>query len=286
MYNLRYHLASLVAVFLALAVGLLLGTLVAERGTIGEQVSALAANLQAEYDRVSAANNELQARVERDDAFTQDAVGPLTANALVGSNVMVVVGAGRTNGLQTTVEAVRFAGGTVSTATLREAALALDTAVPDAVVAYFAASGLPAPAPGPELIDRVAQTLAAEWGAAGARPLTDALVAAGLLSTDDFPAELVATSLVVLGDGTGAADGFSLALARAFGARGAVALGADSTVLEGGPAAACASAGLGAIDHLGTPQGRVSLVYLLSGRAHGYYGYGAGAQAAYPQLVL
>ena len=34
MYNLRYHIASLVAVFLALAVGLLLGTVVVERGEL------------------------------------------------------------------------------------------------------------------------------------------------------------------------------------------------------------------------------------------------------------
>ena len=54
MYNLRYHIASLVAVFLALSVGLLLGTVVAERGMITDQTGALVADLQARFDEIQA----------------------------------------------------------------------------------------------------------------------------------------------------------------------------------------------------------------------------------------
>ena len=41
MYNIRYHIASLVAVFLALALGLVLGGLVVQQGTFSKQQKAL-----------------------------------------------------------------------------------------------------------------------------------------------------------------------------------------------------------------------------------------------------
>ena len=64
MYNLRYHIASLVAVFLALSVGLVLGSIVVERGTLDEQREALVTSLQQEFTELNAENKLLKARVE------------------------------------------------------------------------------------------------------------------------------------------------------------------------------------------------------------------------------
>jgi hypothetical protein len=50
MYNLRYHIVSLVAVFLALTVGLVLGTVVVERGVLTKQRAALVGDLTKQYD--------------------------------------------------------------------------------------------------------------------------------------------------------------------------------------------------------------------------------------------
>src|SRR5574340_14803 len=92
MYNLRYHIASLVAVFLALSVGLILGTVVAERGMITDQATALVSDLQQRFDEISAENEQLQAGMERDRAFAEEVVPTLTAGNLQGRNVFIFVG--------------------------------------------------------------------------------------------------------------------------------------------------------------------------------------------------
>ena len=112
MYNLRYHVASLVAVFLALAVGLLLGTVVAERGVITDQSSALVAGLQERFDEISAANDELRIGLERDREFAEDAATALVDGRLAGRRVVVLVGAGRVDGVGDVERAIADAGGT------------------------------------------------------------------------------------------------------------------------------------------------------------------------------
>ncbi|MDO8848569.1 MAG: copper transporter [Coriobacteriia bacterium] len=285
MYNLRYHIASLVAVFIALSVGLLLGTVVAERGMITDQTTELVADLQARFDEISAQNAELEAGLARDRAFAESAVAPLTAGQLAGRNVAIIVGTGRVDGIAAVSEAVSGAGGTTLTAALMTPALGLDAVEPEGLAGYFQLRGIEMAEPGEELERQVAEALVAEWRAGADQPLTQLLASTGLLSIESSDGTATVDAVVLMGSQESGCDAFGLALGRSMDAAGGVALGAESSAADGGCAAVCSAEGLSAVDHVATAQGRFSLVWILAGRAEGYFGSGAGAQSFYPPLA-
>ena len=284
MYNLRYHIASLVAVFLALSVGLILGTVVAERGMITDQTSSLVADLEARFDEIQASNDALQVGLDRDRSFAEAAAVPLTAGQLAGKNVAVFVGADRIDGATAVSEVIAGAGGTSYVVALQQPALGLDIEEPAGLAGYFQLHGIEIAEPGDALVRQVADALVTEWRSGAAQPLTELLVGEGLLGIESTSETATLDAVVIVGTGEAGCDAFALAVARSMSAAGGTAAGAESTPVAEGVAAACVSEGLPAVDHLHTPQGKVSLVWILAGRARGYYGSGTGAEAFFPPL--
>ena len=91
MIDFRYHLVSLIAVFLAVALGIIIGTTALNeplQANIEGQVTALEQDKRSLEDRTQ----QLQAQVDSSDAFA-DAVAPaLVDGALTGSSVLLVLG--------------------------------------------------------------------------------------------------------------------------------------------------------------------------------------------------
>lgn len=285
MYNLRYHVASLVAVFLALAVGLLLGTVVAERGMLTDRSTALVEDLRKRFDEITAANAELREGLQRDRAFAEEVEPLLLAGALEGRNVAIVVGTGRVDGLGAAQDALAAAGAAPSLVTLVRPGLRIDAPAREVLAAYFASRGETAATDDAALVEQVATALAAEWQRPGDRTLTALLVDQGLVQVEGIGGDVAVDSVVVMAaDADGGCDPFARALADAYRASGGTAVAAEASYSEGGVAQSCAAEGLSAVDHLSTPQGRFSLVWLLAGRAEGYYGTGDGADGYYPRL--
>ena len=285
MYNLRYHIASLVAVFLALAVGLLLGTVVAERGMFSDQATSLVGDLQRRFDEITATNDELKVGLERDRAFAEAAVVPLVTGQLAGVNVAILTGTGRVDGVSAVTDAIAQAGGAAFVAGMAVPALGLDRSEPEGLAGYFQLRGVEMAAPGDALQQQVADALVAEWRSQEARPLSDLLVSTGLLSADSIAGTATVDAIVVVGSAEAGLDPFALAMARAMESAGGVAVGAEAAPTEDGVASVIESEGFSALDHVGTPQGKVTLVWLLARRAEGYYGSGVGATAYYPPLT-
>lgn len=285
MYNLRYHIASLVAVFLALSVGLILGTVVAERGMITDQTSSLVADLQARFDEIQASNDALQVGLDRDRSFAEEAVGPLTTGQLAGKNVAVFVSADAADGASAVIDTIAGAGATSVTVALQTPALGLDVEEPAGLAGYFQLHNVDIAEPGEDLERQVADALVAEWRAGAAQPLTALLAGEGLLAIESTSGTATVDAVVIVGTGQPGCDPFALAVARSMSAAGGTAAGAESVVLADGVAAACVKEGLPAVDHLDTPQGKVSLVWILAGKARGYYGSGTGAEAFFPPLA-
>jgi hypothetical protein len=288
MYNLRYHVASLVAVFLALTVGLLLGTVVAERGTVGEQSAALVADLQQQFKGLQGENTNLTAELGRTSAFNSDVVPALLAGRLSDTTVAVVVNAGRGGGLASLLAALEQAGATPVVYTLEASALRLTESVPEGLPELIGGEFAQGPA-GPAsaaFVDAVAVRLAEEWTSAGSRPVTDLLARTGALSIRGDAGGAAADACVAMSAFGGAPDDFALRIAEAFDAAGRRALGAEASTQETGVAADAADRGLSAVDHVDTPQGAVSLVWLLSGAAEGSFGFGPAAESAYPDLTV
>ncbi|MBW3548820.1 MAG: copper transporter, partial [Actinobacteria bacterium] len=113
MVNFRYHIISIVAVFLALAVGVVMGSAVIDRavvGTLREQQAAIGRRI----DEVRQENGELQARlVEQEQTSEQladEGSQRLLSGALTGVPVVVVaVNSTESSALDDVVEVLRTA---------------------------------------------------------------------------------------------------------------------------------------------------------------------------------
>ncbi|MDI6693344.1 MAG: copper transporter [Anaerosomatales bacterium] len=274
MYNLRYHVASLVAVFLALAVGLVLGGVVAERGSVSGRVESLVQQLQSRFDTLQQENTSLKRSFEAERAFGQAAAQALVRGALDGRRVLVVTNAGRADGLDAVRTAVEQAGGEVAVLMLERPRADLDVAVPRALGSDVAT--------GSEAYAKAAEALSSELTTTGLRPVLDALRSAGAVSSRNLDGPVDACVVIATaGDGP---DEFGIALAAALKHRGIACVGAEATGRDTGVAAAASRAGLSAVDDVDAPAGACSLVWCLAGRAEGWFGVKKGASKPFPDL--
>lgn len=278
MYNLRYHIASLVAVFLALALGLVLGGLVVQRGAVSRQQTALVEGLQDEFASLRDSNEALKAENEILRAFADDMSVAWAEDRLVGKNVIVLASTGRNDGVTAATEAIESAGGNPIVITVNGGDLSLR----DSNTRSAVASGSEFSA---ELLASVATSLAAEWSQpTRQRPTTQALVEAGALSVDGLDPGMAAYALIDVAADGGDPDEAGLVIAQVFAARKGFAAAAESVSVKTGVAHAGAARGLAAFDTLGTAVGRYTLVALATGAKPGYYGLGETAIGPYPDL--
>ena len=90
MFNIRYHIASLVGVFLTLALGLMLGGLVVQQGAVERQQSALVDGLRKEFAQIREDNQSLTAENEALAGFSGQLTDAWAAERLDGQTVLVV----------------------------------------------------------------------------------------------------------------------------------------------------------------------------------------------------
>ena len=114
MIDFRYHLVSIVAVFLALAVGIVLGSTELR----GAALNTLDRTSSALSNKLNAADNEnsaLQQQVSGDRSFAQAAEPVLLAHLLEGKRVVVITAPGAPNSVVSGITtALAAAGATVS----------------------------------------------------------------------------------------------------------------------------------------------------------------------------
>jgi hypothetical protein len=308
--NFRYHLVSIVAVLLALGIGIVLGS-----GFLG---GVLFEQLQRDVRRVSDANDELRAQIdERDQAltayeeFARQAETELIGGALAGRDVVTFTKDGTDDAtLESLREAVEIAGGSV-TATLRLAdklslvspedrnqlasILGTGTRRPNALrrelgdalggAAAAAASPQPLPrrhgtSPADELEELVGRLVDAEFMGAERQVGEPAVPPLALfLVVEGSPADPPLRPLT-----------FTRALARALAQRGGAVLVAEPSTSTWGVvgslrADARLAAQVATVDHADTVPGQVAVVLGLGRAARGrfgHYGTGPGAEALMP----
>ncbi len=114
MIDFRYHLVSIVAIFLALAIGIVLGT-TALSGPVTKALSKTTGQLQNENENLRSANSALQQQLNGANSFAQTAAPQLLAHQLDGQRVVLVSAPGApsqlTGGVTT---ALKQAGATVT----------------------------------------------------------------------------------------------------------------------------------------------------------------------------
>lgn len=288
MYNLRYHIASLVSVFLALSLGLVLGGLIVQQGTFSEQPQALVEGLRKEFVDLREDNKELTAENEQHVAFSKAMTDDWVDGKLAKRAIFLLTNTGRNDGLTAASAAIEDAGGVPVVVTMRLPQFGLKDDKVRSEIASLASD--------PEKPEAsIAASLAAEWAeSTDERPVTDALVAAGAITiegidkietADGREAIAVATGFVNVDAPEGRADSAGLALQAALADLKVSSVAGQSMGASSELASAAADRDLAAIDTLGTDIGRYSLVALMTGAEVGYYGTAQRATALFPPFT-
>ena len=307
MVSFRFHLISLTAVFVALALGIAVGATVVDRATVDALQQQLD-RVERGVDATSAENARLGAELGRWDSFAEQSRNLAVAGRLDGVPVLVVGVAGIDRGPVGELRQLLGASGAqVLGAAWLTSRLALARPADAADLAALAGA---APGPPGPLRSAVLERLAAELAGEAPSPLLAALAAAGFVELEPPPGAgaapavpLPGTRFVVVSDSAAEVPNgelavpFSELLARRAGAR---VLAAEAA-REPGPGAAGRSAFVGplreqaasaallsTVDNLEDYRGRFSAVYALAdlgaGRV-GHFGVGPRATRLVPETA-
>ena len=281
MFDLRYHVASLAAVFVALIVGILIGVGLSGRGFVSDsERQLLEARITDLQERASAAESRvttLSASQKAASAFIERAYPAVVGGRLEGKRIAVVFVGSADAGLRTEVQTALTDGGAPGIARLRAlrvplAARKLATiiAARPALAGYRGTGGL--------------ADLGRDFGtqlALGGRSTLIELLAPTLLEervgNDRKPIDGVVVVRSV-GPQSGATATFLTGLYAGLVRAGVPTVG----VGEKGDASPAikpfAAAGMSTVDDIDDRTGRAALVLLLAGAERGAYGVAATAR--------
>ncbi|GAA3100746.1 copper transporter [Streptosporangium carneum] len=309
MIDFRYHLVSIVAIFLALSVGIVLGTTLLKEPAI-DTAETLANQLRVSNNELRAELKTVQGRDVANDAFVTADTPRLVRDALAGERVVIVEAPGGSVSMREAVQQViTESGATVSgrvtlTDKYVDAAQALFVEKVATEVKPIETTFLPEDTP----YDKAAAVLAgaivtgdpAQVGKTNpvAAGVLEAFQRGGLITVTEQPAKradlavLIAPAEPYTGDGavTQAGAVVSMATGLDVAGRGTVLTGPLSSSAAGGVVAALrddtvAAEKVSTVDNADMPAGRVVVVYALreqlSGTS-GQYGMGPGVSGIEP----
>jgi hypothetical protein len=279
MFDLRYHVASLAAVFVALVLGIFVGVGLSGKGFVSdaerENLQAQIDGLRVERDNAVARADDADRRGEALDRFSRTTYAELVAGRLEGALVGVVFVGSVGQGIAGTIRrAVADAGGRV--ALLRAFRVPLDS---EAVDAALAAEPETERFAGPDNRGRLGRELARELVAAGHNPVLD-LVARVLVEEQSGAAGAALDAVVVARSALpqrGETEDFLAGLYSGLAAAPLPSVGVEKSDATASAVSVFRRRGLSTVDRVDTATGQVALVFLLAGARPGSYGLGAEA---------
>ena len=284
-YSARYHAASLAAVFLALAVGILVGV-----GFASDVVSGTAEDLEqsltSDLAAARAENDDLEARIEDEQRFGTAVFPAVVSQQLRDDRVAVIALGGLPDATGTAVEeAIESAGGQVSQVAvvgeppdLEALASTLGGKRAQAIAAGDEAelnalgvdAGRVMTRGGPRFED-LRGTLLSRYS--GSPERTDAVVV-----VSDPPDDLAA-------DEKGPTRALEDGLLAGLRSVQLPVVGAELSTTDPSTIGFFDAAGLSSVDSADLPSGKVALVYALKGGVEGSFGVKVSADSLLPDLL-
>jgi Copper transport outer membrane protein, MctB len=281
MFDLRYHVASLAAVFLALLIGILVGVGIADRGYVDKAQRGLLeqriSKLQSDLDAARKNADSLKVQQRATAAFVTDTYPELMANRLRGKNVALVFLGPVDANIQTSLDQALADSGARGWVRVRALKLPLDVPQVDKTLAgdpklarYVGDARLPA----------LGKSLAEELAAGGKAPLWKNLaeqIVAERTGSEQRPADgvIVVRTAGKQYDGTAAfLRGFYSGLIAA----PVPVVGVERADASQSAVRAFQRNGLSSVDDADQPIGRFALALLLSGAKAGQYGIKSSAK--------
>lgn len=282
MFDFKYHIVSLVAVFLALGIGVVMGSMTAERGVVTTQEKSLIATMEKDFENLRATNKEQAAIIAADLAYTDASLPLLVRGKLTGKSIAVVVtGDVEAPTLKGLKAALEKAGATQASVTYLAAPLGLDNK--DILAKVAALLGVPGQSQAVVNSKVLAVTARAIVTGSDGAALTS-LADAGAIKTSGVYTS-PANGVIIIG---GAENGKYLKFAeldapliKAFQATGLSPVGAESATVKNSYIKDYQSLNLSTVDNLDEAAGRVSVILVLSGEP-GHFGAKATADSLLP----
>lgn len=281
MLDLRYHVASLSAVFIALVVGILVGVGISGRGVVDKSerrnFQNQIASLQARADQLTAEKQLLSQQGAAAESFVQDTYPVLMRNRLAGKRIAVVVigPSGGATGSDVS-RALADAGGTV----------ALYRAVKEPVTLEPLLHALKG-TPGFRTLPNIAHELGQEWVTGGVTPVADKI--SPLLVEEQRGTVGRPVNGVVVVERSAPADAptlrFLTALLNGLSEGGVPLVGAEQVAASPSLVPSWQSVqGMSSVDDIDTPSGKLALALLLGGAPVGHFGLKATADDPLPPI--
>ena len=276
MFDLRYHVASLTAVFLALVIGILVGVGMsgrgfvtdAERDNFNNRLAALEEQLQEEELAVE----DLELRQEAAQEFVESAYPVLAARRLEGENVAVLV-VGSYDESDGTLNRIREAVRSADGALVRVRAVSVPIPIEEIESAVLSDADT-GEYVGEDELDDLGRALGSELVEGGETPLWD-LLTPDLVGQRYGSSVPEADAVVVIRQvepQQRETARFLDGLYRGLSGTGRPAVGVEPTRVLQSAIPVFARAGLSTVDGIDTPLGALALILLLAGSESGDYG--------------
>jgi len=275
MFDLRYHVASLAAVFLALVIGILVGVGIADRGYVDKGVRGLLeqriAKLHSDLADAQTKAKNLAAQQRATQAFVTDTYPELMANRLRGKRIALVFLGPSDPHVRASLEQALTDAGASGWVRVRALKFPLDVPQIDntlagdpALARYVGDTRLPA----------LGKSLAEELAAGGKAPLWST-IAEQLVAERTGSEKRSADGVIVVRTAGKQYDGTAKFLAGFYSgliAAPVPVVGVETTDSSQSTVKAFQRNGISSVDDVDEAIGRFALTLLLDGAKAGHYG--------------
>jgi copper transport outer membrane protein MctB len=288
MFDLRYHVASLAAVFLALVIGILVGVGISDRGLVDSANRSLlkqrVAQLQSQLDAASK-NSALSQREQRAaQVFMTESYPVLARNRLRDKRIALVFVGSTDGGIRSTVERTLTDSGALESR-FRSLKLPLDLKT---IESNLRASQVGAAYAGRSKLQTLGQALGDELVAGGETPLWDALTDTLVEERVGGTKEPVDGVIVVrtVPPQHGVTSKFLRGMYQGLDSAAVPAVGVETSNSATSAVDAFRAGGLSSVDDVDKPAGKLALVLLLAGAPGGQYGIKSTADQSLPPFPV
>jgi hypothetical protein len=273
-FDLRYHVASLAAVFFALVIGILVGVALAshglgntERDRLQRQIDIAHANAKAANDRLTQASEDNRA----DAAFVDNAYDTVMTDRLRGKHIAVLFVGSVDGELLKSINRTLADADAAPRLRLRAVTVPVDDAAIDRIL-----DGRPelATYAGADRLDDLGRELAAEFALGGDTPVWDALQNE-LVEERTGSMRRLADGIVLVRTAQPQVDGTARFLNGLFGGladRPVPVVGVEASDSKPSAVSVFRRYSISTVDDLDTKVGRVALALLLADAPGGSYG--------------
>ena len=276
MFDLRYHVASLAAVFLALVIGILVGVGLSDRGLVAKARRGLLeqriAKLERDLGDARRRADDLAAQQRATQAFVSETYPALMADRLRGKRVALVFLGPADGRVRADLEQALTDAGAIGWVRVRALKLPLD--VPQVDRTLTASGGSFRRYVGDARLPALGRALGEELAGGGEAPLWNVL-AQHIVEERSGSATQRADGVVVVRTGGRQYDGTARFLQGFY--KGLIrapvpVVGAEAADARPSTVSAFQRNNISSVDDVDQPMGRFALVLLLNGAKAGHYG--------------